>query len=160
MESDSLPVEDRYFDAVLCTQVLEHVKNVDMINELIRVIKPGGTLVLSVPFIYNEHGSPHDYRRYTYHGLREIFLKLGWKIVDIRKQGACGSTLALLLLNWCDMQLNSNRLLRTFKGFILPIFVAISLIINLIGLILDKLDTTGNFYNNVILIAHKPCESH
>lgn len=118
-ESDCWPLENNRFDTVLCTQVVEHVKNINPMQELMRVTRPGGVLVVSVPFIYNEHGAPHDYRRYSIHGVRGFFLRTGWEIVEIKKQGGIGSTIGILFLNWFDAQLNTNKVTRIAKGLIL-----------------------------------------
>lgn len=156
-ESIYWSLEDDKFDTVLCTQVIEHIKNIDTIHELIRITKNGGTLVVSVPFIYNEHGSPNDYRRYTVHGIKDIFLSDGWNIIEVKKQGGIGSTIGILFLNWLYSQLNSNKVARIIKGLLFPVFIFLSLIVNLLAWILDKIDNTESFYNNVILIAKKPC---
>jgi SAM-dependent methyltransferase len=59
-------VQDKSFDTIICTQVLEHVPNPFLaINEIYRVLKPGGTLFLTVPFLNNLHMEPHDYWRFT-----------------------------------------------------------------------------------------------
>lgn len=64
-------VHDEIFDSVICTQVLEHVPNPFLaINELYRVLRPGGTLFLTVPFLNNLHMKPHDYWRFTEYSMR------------------------------------------------------------------------------------------
>jgi ubiquinone/menaquinone biosynthesis C-methylase UbiE len=63
---DMKHVQDNSFDSILCTQVLEHVKNPFLaVAELHRVLKPGGKLFLTVPFLNNIHMEPHDYWRFT-----------------------------------------------------------------------------------------------
>lgn len=70
----SIPVPDNTFDAILCIAVLEHVQNpIECVAEMVRVLKNGGTLVASVPFIQPEHKVPTDYQRYTRDGLTELF---------------------------------------------------------------------------------------
>lgn len=59
---NAIPVEQNTFDYVLCTEVLEHVpKPVDTIRELSRVLKPGGTLILTVPMNCLRHFDPYFY---------------------------------------------------------------------------------------------------
>lgn len=156
-ESNSWPLESDQFDTVMCTQVAEHVKNIEIMQELLRVAKPGGTLVVSIPFIYNEHGAPHDYRRYSVHGVIDLFSSMGWEILDIKKQGGIGSTIGILLLNWLNAELNSNKITRILKGLFLPILIFLSALINFLALFWDQVDNTGAFYNNVLLVARKPC---
>lgn len=64
-------VSDKSFDSIICTQVLEHVRNpFKAIDELHRVLRPGGRLIITVPFLNNYHMAPHDYWRYTEYGLK------------------------------------------------------------------------------------------
>ena len=61
------------FDLILCVSVLEHVPNFwEAIPRLREALRPGGTLVLSVPMVFPYHDEPHDFYRFTTHGLREL----------------------------------------------------------------------------------------
>jgi len=151
---NSWPLDTNHFDVVLCTQVLEHVGDVHQVcKEINRVLKPGGLAVMSFPFLYNEHGAPEDYRRFTVYGASTIFPEM--KIKIIKRQGAIGSTMAILLLNWWDSQLNLNFGSRILKGFLLPFTLIMTLCINIIGLLLDAGDRTNHFYNNVFMVVQK-----
>lgn len=66
-----MPFPDNSFDAVFLIEVLEHVHNPPKaLNEIYRVLKPGGKLIFSVPFIFPLHDRPGDYFRYTKYGLK------------------------------------------------------------------------------------------
>src|SRR5258708_23575605 len=68
-----MPFPDASMDVVLITQCLEHIPEpIAVIGEIRRVLKPGGTLLLSVPSIFPQHGSPGDYWRYMPQGLQWI----------------------------------------------------------------------------------------
>jgi SAM-dependent methyltransferase len=68
--AEALPFPDASFDAALSTQVLEHLLDPQLaINEALRVLKPGGTLVLTVPGLWPLHEAPHDYWRFTRYGV-------------------------------------------------------------------------------------------
>ncbi|MBS0461884.1 MAG: class I SAM-dependent methyltransferase, partial [Proteobacteria bacterium] len=61
-----LPFVDDSFDSVLLLEVLEHVAQPGaVLTEIRRVLKPGGVLLPSMPFLYPLHDAPHDYQRYT-----------------------------------------------------------------------------------------------
>lgn len=75
------PFEKESFDAILCNQVLEHVFNPeDFMEELRRVLRPGGRVLLTVPFVWDEHEQPWDYARYTSFGLSAMFEKHGFVV--------------------------------------------------------------------------------
>jgi SAM-dependent methyltransferase len=69
-----LPFADDAFDALLCTQVLEHTARMtETAKEIRRVVRPGGLVYVSVPLTFPEHGVPYDFYRLTRYGLREVF---------------------------------------------------------------------------------------
>jgi SAM-dependent methyltransferase len=85
-EGDSFPFPGGRFDTLLCNQVLEHVFNPDVfVNEMHRVLAPGGRLLLTVPFVWDEHEQPHDYARYSSFGLQALLERNGFQIVEHRK---------------------------------------------------------------------------
>lgn len=149
------PLPDEHFDGLLSTQVLEHVADIHLsLAEMERVLKRGGVAVLSFPFLYNEHGAPWDYQRFTVHRAERLFP--GFEIVQLEKQGGIGSTLAILLLNWLEMSMNCTFATRLLKPLLLPSFLILSLVVNFLGLLMDRLDRTGAFYNNVLLVVRRP----
>ena len=90
-----LPFEDRSFDTVLSVQVLEHTPHpAALISEMARVLKDDGVLLLSAPFQFRLHEQPHDYYRFSPHGLRVLCLAAGLEVVEIHNQGSLWSVLA------------------------------------------------------------------
>ena len=76
------PVEDATYDAVVLSNVLEHLYSYQStVSEAHRAIKPGGKIVVTVPFLFYVHASPSDYFRYTQFALHRIFEDAGF--VDI-----------------------------------------------------------------------------
>lgn len=87
-ELSCLPVKSGSFDAVLNTQVLEHVSHPDeVIGELQRVLKPGGRLYLSAPQGWPEHQQPHDFYRFTRFSLEKLLREAGFSKVVIEPMG-------------------------------------------------------------------------
>ncbi|HMQ68397.1 MAG TPA: class I SAM-dependent methyltransferase [Ignavibacteria bacterium] len=81
------------FDCVLCTEVLEHtVNDRKVISNISTILKPGGTLIISTPFTYVLHEAPHDYRRYTYYGLRKILEENNFKVMSAFSMGGTFSS--------------------------------------------------------------------
>lgn len=96
---DKLPISDNNFDLILLLDVLEHVLNpVSVINELKRLLKPGGSLIVSIPFMYREHETPNDYVRYTSFGIKRLFESMGGTISRSEKVGNAYLTLLILFL--------------------------------------------------------------
>jgi SAM-dependent methyltransferase len=64
--ADSIPVPDNNFDFVILTDVLEHLENCEsVLKECHRVLKPKGSIIITMPFLYPIHGDPEDYQRWT-----------------------------------------------------------------------------------------------
>lgn len=149
------PLADASFDTVLCTQVLEHVADLDhVMGEIARVLKPGGALIVSVPFAYNQHDWPHDYRRLSVPGTQAL-LDRDFIILELAGLGGVGSTAGILLLNWVDLALSGTLPKRLVKGLALPLWIVLSGMINLAGWMLDTVDRTGAFYGNVFAVARR-----
>ena len=80
------PFNDSTFDSAVLTQVLEHIFNPDeFLSEINRVLKKNGKLLLSVPFVWDEHEQPRDYARYSSFGISHILKEHGFKIIEKRK---------------------------------------------------------------------------
>lgn len=75
---------DRMADTVLCTTVLEHLEQPqDAIDEMLRILKPGGYVLLSAPLFWHLHEEPRDFFRYTKHGLRHLLETSGFEVVEV-----------------------------------------------------------------------------
>jgi SAM-dependent methyltransferase len=84
-DDGSVPLPDAQFDLVLSTQVLEHVANPELyVSECRRLLKPGGTLVITTHGIMFYHPDPVDYWRWTSAGLGRILSSAGLCEVEIR----------------------------------------------------------------------------
>ncbi len=71
---EALPFQDGVFDATISLAVLEHVRDpFKCADELIRVTKPNGLILVDVPFLQPEHGYPHHYYNMTQQGLGRLF---------------------------------------------------------------------------------------
>jgi SAM-dependent methyltransferase len=73
-DGKTIPFADASFDNVLCTEVLEHAEDPGcLIAEMLRVLRPGGTLLATVPFSARVHHAPHDFHRFTSFRLATLF---------------------------------------------------------------------------------------
>lgn len=81
-DGKTLPVKDNEFDSLVVSQVLEHVFSPDeFLDEIRRVLKPNGKLLLTVPFVWDEHEEPYDYARYSSFGLKFLLEKHNLKVL-------------------------------------------------------------------------------
>lgn len=95
-DAHELPFPDDSFPAVLCTDMLEHTQRPHVVAaELMRVLKPGGTLILTTRFVYPLHDVPGDYFRFTKYALRMYFSS--WEIIEERAELGDFSAIAALL---------------------------------------------------------------
>lgn len=86
--TDMPNVPSERFDAVICHQVLEHTPApAQALSELHRVMKPGGTIVVSVPHLSRRHELPHDYFRFTQEGLNRLMTDAGFDVVELIPYG-------------------------------------------------------------------------
>jgi SAM-dependent methyltransferase len=97
-DGETFPFPDASFDSLITSEVLEHVFNPDrFVSEMARVLRPGGVLLLTVPFVWDEHEQPVDYGRYSSYGLRHLLEKGGFEIVAQHKTMADVRMLAQLV---------------------------------------------------------------
>lgn len=135
-----LPFRDGCADAVLCTQVMEHVRDpFRLVGELVRVLKPGGVLILSGPMYWRLHEEPHDYWRFTRHGFLELARREGLEVLDLRDQGGGVALVAVAL----------NQLL--LGGLLAPL----RLVINLSAELLDRILPARHSTLNLAMCARK-----
>jgi SAM-dependent methyltransferase len=84
--TQKFPFENHYADTLLSFQTLEHLTEPDFfLSECSRILKPGGTLIITVPFMWHVHEAPYDFFRYTRHGLEYLLKKNGFTKIKIQE---------------------------------------------------------------------------
>jgi SAM-dependent methyltransferase len=106
-----LPFASQGFDAVLCTQVLEHVPHPELlIQEAFRVLRAGGTFILTAPQTWGLHEEPHDYYRFTRYGLGHLLESAGFEVERIDARGGAFRVIGQTLLNFLHIRSRIHRL--------------------------------------------------
>jgi SAM-dependent methyltransferase len=100
-----LPFRDGVFDTVLSVQVLEHTpRPAALVAEMARVLAPDGVLILTAPFQFRLHEEPHDYFRYSPHGLRQLCEDAGLEVFETIAQGSLWSVVGHKLVSYLALR--------------------------------------------------------
>jgi ubiquinone/menaquinone biosynthesis C-methylase UbiE len=146
----AIPAVTEKFDCALCTAVLEHLEEPEIaLHECYRVLKKRGIAIYSVPFIWHLHEEPRDYYRFSKYGLKYLFEKVGFEIIEITALSGFWVTFGQLFV-YNIYRLNSGPL-----RFI-PIIPMFGILIQIISYLLDKLDKTEQWTWMYIVVARKP----
>lgn len=138
-----LKIETESADAVLCTQVLEHVSEPNiLIREISRICKKGGIVFLTAPHISRIHGEPYDYYRFTRFGLKHLFEKNEFEIIATEEMGGFFLTMTFL----------TNYYLKQRLGIL---SYAINPLINLLYLAVQYFDKNKSNPFNYLVVAKK-----
>jgi len=146
----TIPVPDASFDSALCTAVLEHLEEPEAaIRECYRVLRPGGLAIYSVPFFWHLHEEPRDFYRFTKYGLRYLFEKVGFEIVELRPLSGYWVTSGQMFAYYLD---------RANKGILrsLRIVDAANLVVQAIAGALERLDRPEGWTWMYLLVARRP----
>lgn len=97
------PLADKTYTGVICSQVLEHAFEPELLlSEIYRVLEPGGSLLLTIPFFWPEHEQPYDSQRFTSFGLISRLEKLGFQNISVVKTNPGLSCLMQLGIEWAE----------------------------------------------------------
>ena len=95
----ALPLRAFSVDAVVCTEVIEHVVDpAQLLAEAHRVLKSGGSLILSAPFTWHLHDEPHDYFRFTRYGAEYLLQQAGFEMVEAVPVGGLWARVGLTMI--------------------------------------------------------------
>ncbi len=111
--ADRIPLSDGVADAVLCTEVIEHMRDpAALCRELARVARPNTTLLITAPMSWNLHYEPHDYYRFTPYGLAHLLEEAGFEVLAKTRIGGLGSLIGARLVDVLHLKLLHMPLLR------------------------------------------------
>jgi SAM-dependent methyltransferase len=147
-----LPFADEEFDGVFSSEVLEHVPNIqNSISEINRVLKTEGYILISIPFVYEEHEIPYDFRRLTVNGLKQILEESNFEIVASDKLGSSVDVITQLIMNYVrDIIHSKNKYINIVTNMIFIFPICLSGIILSIILPVNK-----KIYFNTVILARK-----
>ena len=117
-----LGVRDGSVDAVLVTEVLEHVPDpMPLLSEVVRALRPGGRMYLTVPYLWPLHDVPDDMYRYTPFALERVLRLAGLDDVELKATGGWDASLAQLLGLWARRRPMRATLRRPVSWLATPV---------------------------------------
>ncbi|MFM2136031.1 MAG: hypothetical protein RL021_1431 [Bacteroidota bacterium] len=148
----NIPFPDNRFDSVFSSEVFEHVfQPEELLREMHRVLKPGGKLLMTLPFVFMEHEQPYDFARYTSFGIRSLLERNGYEIHSIERSSTFLQATTVLVANYIH-----HALLPRNKYLRFPLsFVTIGAVNLLGGLLSMALPDQRDLCLNHIVVAAK-----
>ena len=147
-----IPFENEEFDSIFSTEVFEHVFNLDeVLPEVFRVLKKDGHILVTVPFVWDEHEVPYDFARYSSFGIKHVLEKHGFSIIELKKTTTYVETVFQMLAAYISQVILPRNKFINFllhQIFVMPVL--------LIGIIFSwVLPDNKGFYHNSVVLAKK-----
>ena len=157
-DGKTIPFPDNSFDSVFSSEVFEHVFSLqEILPEISRIIKPGGKLLVTCPFAWEEHEIPVDYARYTRFALQDMLEKNGFIVRITDKNGHFVMALHQLFIvylnySWIDKVWGLSRI-PLFKKIVRQVLVPL---LNYAFLLFEPIwPKSDKMYLNTIILAEK-----
>lgn len=151
--ADKLPFKDATFDGLTSESLLEHVPDPKGVAaEMIRVVKPGGRIYASAPFIHPFHASPDDFNRFTTSGLKELFP--GFEVVEVGVRSGPWSAFLIFLAYWLGVVFSFGS--RKLSPFLAHIFMLILGPLKFFDILFSKLPDAEAVSAHLYIIVQKP----
>jgi SAM-dependent methyltransferase len=143
-----LPLDSDWADTITSFQVLEHLSEPEFfLRECCRILRRGGQILMTVPFMWRVHEAPHDYYRYTSHGLEYLLEKAGFVDITLTANTGVWQTLALKF---------SYQTAKRARGILKPFFGATWWVLQHAAPILDRYDPNPAETASYTVTARKP----
>lgn len=162
-DAQELPFCNGEFDLLVAIEVMEHIPNTrQFLSEISRVVKEGGYVAISVPFIYGKHDY-QDFYRWTAQGLDRIFQEHNMKILILNKRGGTFFAITALIVNYINKTFSGSSTGWRARGYgkklyfgtmtiLLFPFMLLSWVTYLLDLMIDR-DSANPF--GFVLVAEK-----
>lgn len=151
-DGKKLPFDNETFDNIFSSEVLEHIFNHDeILPELNRVLRKGGKILITVPFSWEEHETPHDNCRFTHFGIEHLLQKHGFTILKSEKTGHFFAVIAQYFINYL------RTLLYTKNKYVNLLINSVAIFpFTLIFIILSAIaPRSKSLYFNTVILAEK-----
>jgi SAM-dependent methyltransferase len=155
-DAAKLPLADECVDTILCTEVMEHVHDPERaISEFARVLRPGGIIITTAPFVYPIHDK-YDFFRYSPDGLAAIMKRHGLEIEKVEPLSGTAVTLAVMFnLYWYEIGFVWTKWLYPIGLIIRPILWLSCFLVNVLGRMFEILLPSNHLSFNHLTVARK-----
>ena len=117
-----MPFQNESFESAFGTEVLEHCPNPKIIlQEVNRILKPGGVFFFTVPFLWPLHEVPHDEYRYTPFSLKRILGETGFEKIEIKATGGWHASMAQMMGLWAIRAPLGRNKRKFFSALLKPV---------------------------------------
>jgi SAM-dependent methyltransferase len=153
--------EDQSFDTVLNVQVLEHVfEPIEMVSEIGRVLKRGGSAIFVVPTTSTMHIAPHYHYNFSRYWIEEVMARSGLEVVELRPIGGVWSSMASHLLFFFFQSaryegMSDPRIRRGAPFYLLWPFMALFAVVSIPICLLFSLGDLAEEPNNHLVVARR-----
>ncbi len=159
VDATNIPIEDNVFDSIITFETVEHlVKPEDMLAEAVRVLKVGGSMAITAPFLFHAHGDPGDYGRYTPQWYKDKLEKAGMDVIYIKNQGNfvhfCIYVLKVLLVAISERNVFKKKPIL-YRGMVLIHSLLVKALFRFEDTSLNDHRILSGFYIGVELLAVK-----
>jgi SAM-dependent methyltransferase len=167
-----LPFPDRTFETVLSVQVLEHTPHPgQLVCEMSRVLRDDGLLILVAPFQFRLHEEPHDYFRYSSHGLRHLCEAAGLEVLETHPQGGMWTVIGHKINSYLAFRVariggraqemgklgHERKVEERMRVWTLPFVGASMMSVALAARVLDRLLVEPDEMMNFMILARRKC---
>ena len=155
-DAEAMPFADQSVDTILCTEVLEHVKNPEkVIEEFARILKPDGIIMTTAPFFYPIHDS-FDFFRYTNEGIAVMMKRHGLEIEKIKPLSGTGLTVAMMFNFYLfDLGFMWTKWMYPLGLILRPVLWILICLVNFAGWIMEKVIISEQMAFNHLTIGRK-----
>ena len=152
-DGDNLPFRNGTFDGIVTESLLEHVINPQkVVNEAIRILKDGGVIYTSAPFIHPYHASPDDFSRFTASGLKELFS--GLEILELGVRSGPWSAFLMFIAYFLGVIFSFGS--KKLAPFLAHVFMLILGPLKVFDIIFAKLPGAEAVSAHLYIVARKP----
>jgi SAM-dependent methyltransferase len=151
-DGKTLPFENESFSAIFTSEVFEHIFNLDeILSELNRVLKPEGKILLTTPFVWEEHEQPYDYARYTSFAMIHLLKKHKFEVIQLHKTNNQIEAIFQSLISYFSNLVKKKSYFQKAFSMIIIIFP-----LTILGLLLSNiLPKRYEMYSNLVILAKK-----